>query len=162
MKSSIKKFTIALLLIFSPSSFSEEYISISTDILQVYLLHTEQPTMSDIPIPSIYVYDTEKESFLSQEKTIEIIKGTQQLDPKILDRLNQVVVSPEKLQIAKEKLAEVSKQITFDTRFLMFYANVGQEFLAMFPGEPQAKIFEDKVLDLATKNNKISVYTFVD
>ena len=159
MKPSIKKFTIALLFIFSPSSFSEEYISISTDILQVYLLHTEQPSMEDIPIPSIYVYDTEKESFLSQKKTIEIIKETQQLDPKILDRLNQVVVSPEKFQIAKKKLAEVSTQITFDTRFLMFYANVGQELLAMFPDMPEAKIFEDKILNLTTKNNEISVYT---
>jgi len=56
-------------------------------------------------------------------------------------------------------LANISRRIEFDKQFIVFYANIGQEFLAMFPQYPEVKKLEDRIIELTSENKDIQVYT---
>lgn len=149
-----------LILLISQVALAGEVKTLTQELLNLYKL---QQSKKSLPISGLYVYDSEKQHYLSKQQAEVWIQQIAQhsLSEKQLKMMKNLSKAIEKTDISKEQIKAVSSNIMFDKPYLVIYHNVGQEMLAML-GEsaiPFAEA-EKKFLSVLQQAESVNVYKF--
>lgn len=150
--------SLGVLLLSCASANAGESKAIGDRMFNIYELHTTVKKLEDVPIPSISVYNLKTQSFLTSESAFSVLVGKEKLGP-IHDSIKKLFIEPQNRKVDQSELFVILTQKNIQSDYIVFYYNVGQELLAMFPSEQISHQVESKVSFLIKKNEKVDAYT---
>ncbi|WP_448546740.1 hypothetical protein [Thalassotalea fusca] len=150
---------LATLALVSPSPLKAQEIQhLGDKIFDIYQLHTQVKATEDIPIPSVTIYDLLNERFLSKEQAIELVLGNNDLG-EIQDMTTNIFITPKLPNVKKEKVMSHLFKSKLKADYLVFYHNIGEDMLKLFPNQKTSTQMEHQLKAILTADDKFKVYT---
>lgn len=132
-------------------------VPIGKSVMNVYNLHNYPE--EEMPIPTLFVYDTQNESFLSPNDVLNFVVLDADVRDPIKNKILKISKDATGSRVSKNDLSVASSQIQFNNRYLVFFNNMGDEFLSAFPDHPEARETEETIIQLLESRENVNLYT---